>query len=255
MTGEPEAGAGCLTVVATPIGNLQDITLRALDVLSHADLIVTEDTRRTRALLSAHNIAGRLSSLPAYAEAGRIARILDRLAAGERLALCTDAGMPGISDPGAKLVRAAREAGFPVTVAPGPSALTTALVLSGCDGSSFHFLGFLPRSPGKMRKVLGAAAQMGDAIVFYESPLRLGRTLALVAEVVMGRNTIVAREMTKLHETIHEGSALQLSEQFRKVAPRGECTVIIEAGPAPGEADPRITHADRKVAQRGKGNA
>lgn len=237
MTGVPETPPGCLTVVATPIGNLKDITLRALEVLEHADLVVAEDTRRTRALLSAHSISCQLSSLPAYAEAGRIVPILGRLAAGDNVALCTDAGMPGISDPGARLVRAARQSGFPVTVAPGPSALTTALALSGCDGSSFHFLGFLPRSPGKMRKVLGAAAQDGDAIVFYESPLRLGRTLALIAEVVMSRNTIVAREMTKLHETVHEGSALELAEQFQKVPPRGECTVIIEPGPKVRAAD------------------
>jgi 16S rRNA (cytidine1402-2'-O)-methyltransferase len=221
------AAPGTLHVVATPIGNLEDITLRALRVLRECDGVVAEDSRRTRALLSAHGIAKPLRSLPAFDEARRLPALLRELEGGASLALCTDAGTPGLSDPGALLVRAARDAGHTVVPVPGASALTAALSASGLATGSFCFLGFLPRSPGKLRRSLEQALQREDVIVFFESPLRLGRTLRLAAPLLGEREVTVARELTKLHETFHRGSAAELGERFTESPPRGECTVLV----------------------------
>jgi 16S rRNA (cytidine1402-2'-O)-methyltransferase len=222
-------GAGILHVVATPIGNLEDITLRALRVLRECDRVVAEDTRRTRQLLTAHGISRPLLSLPAHDEERRVPALVDRLLAGESLALCSDAGTPVVSDPGALLVRAAREAGVAVVPVPGASALTTALAGSGLRGDRVHFLGFLPRSPGKLRRAVESGVLTGGTVAFYESPLRLARTLALIAPACGERPVVVARELTKVHETFHTGTASTLAEAFAAHPPRGECTVLIGA--------------------------
>ena len=221
--------AGLLYVVATPIGNLEDITLRALRVLRECDTVVAEDTRRTRQLLAAHGISRPLVSLPAHAEQRRVPGLVGRLLAGQTLALCTDAGTPVISDPGAALIAGAREAGVTVTPVPGASALTTALAGSGLRGDRVCFLGFLPRSPGKLRRSVEAGLSFDGTVAFYESPLRLARTLTMIAPSCGDRPVVVARELTKVHETFHVGTAATLAEAFAAHPPRGECTVLIGA--------------------------
>ena len=222
--------SGTLQVVATPIGNLEDITLRALRTLRDCDAVVAEDTRRTRALLSAHGIAAKpLLSLPAFNEERRIPAILQRLDNGESVALVTDGGTPGLSDPGMHLVRAAWARGHAVTPIPGPSALVAALSASGLDANAFCFLGFLPRTPGKLVRTLGAALELGRTLAFYESPMRIAKTLTLAAELLGAREVVVAREVTKVHETFHRGTAADLAAQFAAAPPRGECTVLVGA--------------------------
>jgi 16S rRNA (cytidine1402-2'-O)-methyltransferase len=223
--------SGTLQVVATPIGNLEDITLRALRALRECDAVVAEDTRRTRALLSAHGIPGGkpLISLPAFDERRRIAAVVERLDAGETVALVTDGGTPAISDPGAQLARAARERGHAVTPIPGPSALLAAISASGLDASAFCFLGFLPRTPGKLVRTLAAALELGRTVAFHESPMRLATTLQLAADLLADREVVVARELTKLHETFHTGTAASLAAEFAATPPRGECTVLVGA--------------------------
>ncbi len=224
-----DASAGTLYVVATPIGNLEDITLRALRVLRECDAVVAEDTRRTRQLLTAHGVSRPLLSLPAHDEARRVPALVARLGGGESLALCTDAGTPVVSDPGAVLVHAARQAGVVVVPVPGASALTAALAGSGLRGDRVFFLGFLPRSPGKLRRTVEAGLLAEATVAFYESPLRLARTLSLIAPSCGNRPVVVARELTKVHETFHTGTAATLAEAFAAKPPRGECTVLIGA--------------------------
>jgi 16S rRNA (cytidine1402-2'-O)-methyltransferase len=223
--------SGTLQVVATPIGNLEDITLRALRVLRECDAIVAEDTRRTRALLSAHEIPGGrpILSLPAFNEERRIPAILERLDSGETVALVTDGGTPGVSDPGMHLVRAAWERGHLVTPIPGPSALIAALSASGLDANAFCFLGFLPRTPGKLVRLLGRALELERTVAFHESPMRIARTLNHAAGLLGEREVVVAREVTKLHETFHRGTAAELAAEFAQTPPRGECTVLVGA--------------------------
>ncbi|HXA27160.1 MAG TPA: 16S rRNA (cytidine(1402)-2'-O)-methyltransferase [Candidatus Angelobacter sp.] len=222
--------SGTLQVVATPIGNLEDITLRALRTLRECDAVVAEDTRRTRVLLSAHGIPAKpLLSLPAFNEERRIPAILQRLDNGESVALVTDGGTPGLSDPGMHLVRAARERGHAVTPIPGPSALVAALSAGGLDANAFCFLGFLPRTPGKLVRTLGAALELGRTLAFYESPMRIAKTLTIAAELLGAREVVVAREVTKIHETFHRGTAADLAAQFAASPPRGECTVLVGA--------------------------
>ncbi len=223
--------SGTLQVVATPIGNLEDVTLRALRALRECDALVAEDTRRTRQLLSAHGIPGDrpILSLPAFDEARRIPAVLQRLDNGDTVALVTDGGTPGLSDPGMHLVRAARERGHTVTPIPGASALVAALSASGLDANAFCFLGFLPRTPGKLVRTLGAALELGRTLAFYESPMRIAKTLHLAADLLGAREVVVAREVTKLHETFHRGTAAELAAQFTAAPPRGECTVLVGA--------------------------
>jgi 16S rRNA (cytidine1402-2'-O)-methyltransferase len=229
----PESrGGATLFVVATPIGNLEDITLRALRVLAEVDIIVAEDSRRTRGLLSAHRISARgpVLSLPAFDEARRVPGLVDRLGFGESIALVTDGGTPAVSDPGAALVRAARDAGITVVPVPGACAAVAALSASGLGGGGgFCFLGFLPRTPGKLARTLTAALSCGKTLAFYESPMRLAKTLEIAAPVLGEREVMVARELTKVHETFHAGTAAELARAFRDVPPRGECTVLVAA--------------------------
>jgi 16S rRNA (cytidine1402-2'-O)-methyltransferase len=220
---------GTLAVVATPIGNLEDITLRALRVLRECDAVVAEDSRRTKALLTAHGVQKPVLSLPAFDERRRIPQLIERLDRGETLALCTDAGTPALSDPGSLLVSAAVEAGHRVTPIPGASALTAALAASGLPGNAFCFLGFLPRTPGKLVRLLEQALQEDRTLAFFESPMRLVKTLRIAAPVLGARPVIVARELSKVHETMHRGTAAALVEEFTAHPPRGECTVLIGA--------------------------
>ncbi len=209
-----------LAVCATPIGNLDDVTLRVLDELRAADVVLAEDTRRTRALLQRHGIAAHLVSYHEHNEARRVEELLPRLAAGERIALVTDAGMPLVSDPGARLVAAALDARLPVTVLPGPSAVETALVASGLAGPRFVFVGFLPRRAGERtalwREVLGWDA----TIVAFESPRRLGASLHSLAAVAPARRVAVCRELTKVFEEVARGTAAELAEPLRRAAER-----------------------------------
>jgi 16S rRNA (cytidine1402-2'-O)-methyltransferase len=225
-----------LAVCATPIGNLADVTLRVLDELRAADLILCEDTRHTRVLLQRHEIATPLLSYHEHNEAARTAELLPRLEAGERLALVSDAGLPGVSDPGARIVGAALDAGVPVTVLPGPSAVETALVASGLVAERYQFLGFLPRG----EKALGAlwaelAASPWPAVAF-ESPQRLPATLRSLAQALPERPGAVCRELTKRFEEVVRGSAAELADRFAK-PPKGEITLVLGAAePARDEA-------------------
>jgi 16S rRNA (cytidine1402-2'-O)-methyltransferase len=222
---------GTLAVVATPIGNLEDITLRALRVLRECDAVIAEDSRRTKALLTAHGVHKPVLSLPAFDERRRVPQLIERLERGETLALCTDAGTPALSDPGALLVRTALDGGHHVTPIPGASALTAALASSGFPASAFCFLGFLPRTAGKLVRVLEEAMREDRTIAFFESPMRITKTLRLAMPVLGERPVVVARELTKLHETLHRGTAAALVEEFTARPPRGECTGVVGARP------------------------
>ncbi len=215
-----------LAVCATPIGNLDDVSLRLLAELAGADLVLCEDTRHTRRLLDRHGIAARLLSYHEHNEAERTAALVPRLRAGERMALVSDAGMPGISDPGARLVRAAAEAGVAVTVLPGPSAVETALVASGMPGERYQFLGFLPRSEPGLAALWEELGRWPWPTVAFESPRRLPKTLASLARADPERDVVVARELTKRHEEIARGSASELAQRFVE-PPKGEVTLVI----------------------------
>jgi 16S rRNA (cytidine1402-2'-O)-methyltransferase len=218
-----------LAVCATPIGNLEDVTLRVLRELREADLVLCEDTRRTQGLLARHGVAARLLSLHEHNEAERTREVLPRLREGARIALVSDAGLPGISDPGARLVAAAREAGVPVTVLPGPSAVETALVGSGLVGERYQFLGFLPRGRKALGELWEDLAAWPHPAVAFESPQRLPATLASLAEAQPERRVAVCRELTKQFEEIVAGTAAELAERFA-AAPKGEITLVV--GPA-----------------------
>lgn len=197
------ARAGSLYVVATPLGNLRDVTLRAVDILASADRIGAEDTRVTAKLLARLGIARRPTAIHAHNEAGKAARVVEWLARGDSVALVTDAGTPGLSDPGARIVRAVREAGHPVVPVPGPSALAAAVSAAGLAATRFVFVGFPPTSPKALRELLGALGATGMALVFYEAPHRVRETVAAIATVLdPGRTLVVARELTKMHESI-----------------------------------------------------
>jgi 16S rRNA (cytidine1402-2'-O)-methyltransferase len=222
-----------LAVCATPIGNLEDVTLRVLRELEEADVVLCEDTRHTRRLLERHGIDARLLSYHEHNEAQRTAEVLPRLEAGERVALVSDAGLPAISDPGARLIAAAREAGVPVTVLPGPSAVETALVASGFGTDRFQFLGYLPRGAGERRALWEDVARRPWALVAFESPQRLASSLASLAGVLPERPVAVCRELTKRYEEVVRGSASEVAERF-SAGTKGEITVVI--GPAEVEA-------------------
>ena len=215
-----------LAVCATPIGNLEDVTLRVLRELREADFVLCEDTRHTRRLLERHGIKARLQSYHEHNEAQRTAEVLPRLEAGERVALVSDAGLPAISDPGARLVTAALAAGVPVTVLPGPSAVETALVASGLGTDRFQFLGYLPRGAGERQALWAELAQWPDAVVAFESPQRLVAALASLAEALPERPVAVCRELTKRFEEVVRGSAKELAERFSGGV-KGEITLVI----------------------------
>jgi len=224
-----------LAVCATPIGNLDDVTLRLLEELRSADVILCEDTRHTRVLLNRHGISGaKLLSYHEHNEAKRTAELLPRLEAGERLALVSDAGMPGISDPGARLVEAALEQGVPVTVLPGPTAVDTALVASGFAADRYQFVGYLPRGAGALASLWRELAGWAHPVVAFESPKRLPATLRSLAEQLPGREVAVCRELTKKFEEVVRGPAAEVAARFAE-PPKGEITLVL--GPGGEERD------------------
>ncbi|MDE0885900.1 MAG: 16S rRNA (cytidine(1402)-2'-O)-methyltransferase [Myxococcota bacterium] len=221
---------GTIQVVATPIGNLEDMTLRGLRALVEADRIYAEDTRRTRVLLDHHGIQTKTISLHTGNEEARLAQALAQLDAGECLALVSDAGTPLISDPGARLIASAADAGHRVEPIPGPSAVLAALSVSGLRAHPFTFLGFLPRRSGARRRLLGPYRDRSEALVLFESPNRLTETLAdLVAVFGPERRACVARELTKIHEEVVRGSLEMLAKRFAGEV-RGEVTLVVEGG-------------------------
>ena len=215
-----------LAVCATPIGNLDDVTLRVLEELRGADVVLCEDTRHTRVLLERHGISGRLLSYHEHNEAKRTAELLPRLEAGERFALVSDAGLPGISDPGVRLIAAAREAGVEVSVLPGPSAVETALVASGLASERYQFVGFLPRSANALRALWEELARWPYAVVAFESPRRLPATLRSLAGADGERQVAVCRELTKKFEDVVRGHAREVAARFAE-APKGEITLVL----------------------------
>lgn len=226
---------GRLQVVATPIGNMGDVSTRARDALAHADAIAAEDTRHTLALLAALGISRPLLSLHEHNEPQRVPAIVARMNAGETIALVSDAGTPLLSDPGYELVRSCAEAGVPIEAIPGPSAITTALAAAGLPVNRFCFEGFLPAKDHERRAHLRRLAAETRTLVFFEAPHRIASTLAdLAGEFGVARRAAVARELTKVHETIYRGSLAELAEQamrdenFR----RGEITVVVQGAPA-----------------------
>lgn len=233
--------AGVLYIVPTPIGNLEDITLRALRILREADVIACEDTRQTLKLLTHYDIRKPLISFYSHNQRHRIPQIIAGIAAGKTYALVSDAGTPGISDPGSFLVRAAVEAGITVVPLPGACAATTALVASGLPSDDFVFLGFLKRKAGKLKKELSAAAALGSTVVFYESPFRVARTLALCAEILPpASRVVVAREVTKKFEEFIRGTLDVVRQTVADRDMKGECVVMI----APPDADEKHEEPD-----------
>ena len=221
-----QGAAGRLLVCPTPIGNLADVTLRVIDALRDADAIACEDTRHTRVLLERHAIATPLLSVHEHNERARSGELASRIAAGETIALVSDAGTPMISDPGFALVRACVDAGVTVEVLPGPSAVTTALVSSGLPAERWLFAGFLPRRRGELAELFARAEQ---TLVAFESPRRLAATLATLAELDGERPAAVCRELSKLHEEVRRGTAAELAERFARAAPRGEIVLVVGA--------------------------
>ena len=219
---------GALFVVATPIGNLADISGRALEVLRRVSFIVCEDTRHSRLLLAHYGISKETVSLPAFAERKRSARILDRLSAGEDCALITDAGSPGISDPGQALVSGAVERGIRVSPIPGPSAALAALTVSGLPSSRFHFLGFLPRKSADRAKLLAEVEPLSATLVMFESPHRLADSLKELDAALGQRRGCVARELTKVHEEISRGTLAELAARYEGIEVLGEIAIVVE---------------------------
>jgi 16S rRNA (cytidine1402-2'-O)-methyltransferase len=233
-----------LAVCATPIGNLEDVTLRVLAMLRDVDVVLAEDTRHTRGLLERHGIRATLVSYHEHNEAARTAELVPRLVAGEKMALVSDAGMPGISDPGLRLIRAARDAGVVVTVLPGPSAVETALVASGLGTGSYAFVGFLPRRAGELAALWRDSAGWGMPLVAFESPKRIGKALESLASIDAARPVAVCRELTKRFEEVARGTAVELASAFAADV-RGEITVVVGAGEAA-----RVDEADAHDAVR-----
>lgn len=221
---------GRVILVPTPIGNLGDITLRALEVLQGADRIACEDTRRSGTLLAHHGISGKpLVSLHEHNEARRTPELVAAARAGETIAVITDAGMPGISDPGYRLVQACIESDTPIDVLPGPSAVITALIGSGMPCHAFRFGGFLSVKSGKRRAALAAALESGETGIFFESPHRLVSTLEILADIDPAARVCVARELTKKFETYHRGTAAGILEHFQTHPPKGEIVLLVHA--------------------------
>ena len=220
--------AGALVVCPTPIGNWEDVTLRVLAALREADVVACEDTRRTGKLLERYGVSAQLVSYHEHNEESRAGQLVERMRAGETVALVSDAGMPLISDPGYVLVRACVAAGLAVEVLPGPSAALAALVASALPADRWRFVGFLPRKAGALREVL---AEPGGTLVAFESPRRLPATLAALAELDPAREAAVCRELTKVHEEVVRGTAAELAERYAGAAVRGEVVLVVAGAP------------------------
>jgi len=232
----PPLTPSTLYLVATPIGNLEDITLRALRTLKECDLVAAEDTRRTGQLLKHFGISKPLASYFKWNEARRSEEILERLKRGEKIALVTDAGSPGISDPGERVVKAAIEHGFRVEPVPGPSALVAALTASGLPTDEFHFIGFLPHKPGQRRKQLEKLKQFEGTLVLYESPYRIARLLGELKQVFGERKLVLARELTKKFEEFLRGTADELLERITTRGAKGEFVVLVSGADGDAQA-------------------
>ena len=224
------APAGSLTLVGTPIGNRADLSGRALEALRGADTVLAEDTRVSGKLLQSFGIAAHLERCDENVIAGRAPQLVARMAAGERMAFVSDAGMPAVADPGARLVDAARDAGVPVDVIPGPSAVTCAVAQSGFACEAFYFGGFLPRKDGERERVLRRLAGLPAVLVFYESPHRVADSLAGIAAVFPGRRVALARELTKVFQEVLRGGAQELAALLEERGePKGECVLLVDA--------------------------
>jgi 16S rRNA (cytidine1402-2'-O)-methyltransferase len=247
--------AGRLVVCPTPIGNLEDVTLRVLAALRDADVVACEDTRRTRTLLDRYGVSAPLVSYHEHNEERRAAELVEQMRGGAVVALVSDAGMPLISDPGYVLVRACVAAGLAVEVLPGPSAALAALVASALPSDRWRFTGFLPRRRADLRRVL---AEPGGTLVAFESPRRLPATLAVLAELDASRPVAVCRELTKVHEEVVRGTAGELAERYREAPPRGEVALVVGApaartgGQADGPAPEAVDAVARLVAAGAK---
>lgn len=254
---ERDGTAGRLVLVGTPIGNLADLSARTGQILADADTIACEDTRRTRALLSHLGIpaGNRLIAVHEHNEATQVDRILAHLEDGRTVAVVSDAGMPTISDPGARLVRAAIDAGHPVEVVPGPSAVLAALVLSGLDTSRFCFEGFLPRKGGARRAAIGALATERRTVVLFEAPQRVRATVADLADALDGdRPLAVARELTKRFEQVWRGTLAEAGHHLEEAPTRGEYVLVLGGAPPPdGPAEDAIAEALRARLHNGDG--
>ena len=224
-------------------------------------MVAAEDTRQTRKLLSAHDLRASLVSLHAQSTEAKIERLIDQLEAGESVAYATDAGSPAVSDPGVALVAAAHQRSIPVRSIPGPSAVTAALAVAGLKSNDFRFLGFLPRGAGRRKAMLDEAGQAGCALVVFESPRRARSLLEQVEEVLPGRSVALCRELTKLHEEVLRGPPAEVLELLG-AEPRGEITLVIEAGDAPERREPKtadlmaradeLAHSGKKTRQIAK---
>ena len=239
--------AGKLIICPTPIGNLGDMPRRALDALAEADVVCAEDTRVTGKLLAAFGIEKRLERLDEALIGARADGIVARVIAGEVIAYCSDAGMPGVSDPGLRLVRACRQAGAPVEVLPGPTATATAYVASGCTNARFYFGGFFPRKAGEQKAALEAVRTLDAALIYYESPNRLVGALTALAEVFPLREAAVCRELTKLHEEVVRDALPALRDAFAARAAegaiKGEIVIVID-GPNAEEGQVAAANAE-----------
>lgn len=224
------APAGSLTLVGTPIGNRADLSGRALEALRGADTVLAEDTRVSGKLLQSFGIAAHLERCDENVIAGRAPQLVARMAAGERMAFVSDAGMPAVADPGARLVDAARDAGVPVDVIPGPSAVTCAVAQSGFACEAFYFGGFLPRKDGERERVLRRLAGLPAVLVFYESPHRVADSLVSIAAVFPGRRVALARELTKVFQEVLRGGAQEMAALLEERGePKGECVLLVDA--------------------------
>jgi 16S rRNA (cytidine1402-2'-O)-methyltransferase len=243
------ASAGRLVVCPTPIGNLEDVTLRVLSALRDADVVACEDTRRTRVLLDRYGVKARLVSYHEHNERERAVQLVARMRAGVVVALVSDAGMPLVSDPGFVLVRACVAAGLAVEVLPGASAAVAALVASALPADRWRFVGFLPRKRAELERVFAST----ETLVAFESPRRVAASLAVLAALDAERPVAVCRELTKAHEEVVRGSAAELAARYRVQGPRGEVALVV--GPAPeteGELGPALDALERLVAAGAK---
>jgi 16S rRNA (cytidine1402-2'-O)-methyltransferase len=231
--------AATLYIVATPLGNLGDLSARATEVLRTVPVVAAEDTRRTRGLLTHLGAAPTLISYHAHSKTGRLETLLEILGDGRDVALVTDAGTPGVSDPGTDLVQAARQAGFSVVPIPGPSAIATALSAAGLPADRYLFLGFVPRKGADRARLLARAAAEEWSVVFFEAPPRLGALLRdLAAAAGPARRVVVARELTKIHEELRAGTLGELADYYSDIEPKGELTIVLEGtGTPPVPAD------------------
>jgi 16S rRNA (cytidine1402-2'-O)-methyltransferase len=238
---------GRLIVCPTPIGNLEDVTLRVLSALRDADVIACEDTRRTRVLLERYGVSASLVSYHEHNERERSAELVERMAAGTVVALVSDAGMPLVSDPGYVLVRRCVASGLEVEVLPGPSAALAALVASALPSDAWRFAGFLPRKRGALLEVLASP----ETVVAFESPKRVGATLATLADADPDRPVALCRELTKVHEEVVRGTAAELAERYASVPPRGEVVLVVGGAPPREGVDPAAIDAVRRLIEAG----